>query len=238
MAAQLLVCSALAFAGWSGRPRALGVHAPHVARLVRAPVVASVGADQAQEEGTWIDGLRSGMRRGLRNISDGEPGQRGEAYVGMQVAALVIIIFGELPGVPLLRLLHLLLGPLCASTGAALAAISAFRLGSSLSPWPVPVKENVLRTTGPYALCRHPMYVGLLTLAVGCATMAQSVPRVVLSACLALLLRDKAVVEERLLRQRHGKAWDAYAASTPRFVPAAVSRLPLERVKQLWTSEP
>lgn len=233
-----LVCSALAFAPPAGvRPLVLGSRAPHALRPASAPVAASSAAERGGEEGTWVDGLRSGVRRGLSNIADGEPGQRGEAYVGITLVSLILIVFGDLPGVPLLRLLHLLLGPLCATTGASLAALAAFRLGASLSPWPVPVKDNVLRTSGPYALCRHPMYAGLLMLGLGCATMAQSVPRALLCALLGLALRAQAVVEERQLRARHGQAWDAYASATPRFIPAAVGRLPLERVRQLWRGD-
>jgi protein-S-isoprenylcysteine O-methyltransferase Ste14 len=177
------------------------------------------------------------LRRGMRNLGEGEPGKRGEAYVGIQVAALVLVIFGDLPGLPLLRLLHLLLGPLCASSGTVLAALAAFRLGASLSPWPMPVAENELQTTGVYALLRHPMYVGILFFAVGCATMARSVPRIVVACALGLLLRAQSIVEERRMRERHGKAWDAYVASTPRFVPTALDRLPLDRIKRLWSGD-
>ncbi|KAG8459413.1 hypothetical protein KFE25_013049 [Diacronema lutheri] len=220
-----------------GRPRALGSRAPAAVRQLAAPFASASKADQGATDGAWFEGLRSGVRRGLRNISDGEPGQRGEAYVGVQLLALILVVFGDLPGLPLLRLLHLILGPLCVSSGCVLVALAAFRLGSNLSPWPVPVAENVLQTTGAYAWCRHPMYVGLLVLALGCATMAQSVPRALVTVCLGLCLRAQALVEERRLRERHAKVWDSYAASTPRFIPAAFARLPLERVQRAWSGD-
>ncbi|KAJ1630246.1 hypothetical protein T492DRAFT_1004310 [Pavlovales sp. CCMP2436] len=209
---------------------------PHVVRTRHAPRRAGVLTASAPDNNAESSGWPL-LRRGMRNLSEGEPGKRGEAYVGIQVALLVLIVCGDLPGLPLLRLLHLLLGPLCASTGTVLAALGAFRLGTSLSPWSMPVAENQLQTTGIYAIVRHPIYLGFLLVAVGCATMARSVPRLVVTCALGLFLRAQSIVEERQMRERHGKAWDDYVASTPRFVPTAIDRLPLDRAKRLVSGD-
>jgi protein-S-isoprenylcysteine O-methyltransferase Ste14 len=228
---------ALAFVAPMHRPTARSVVRSRCAHAAPAVLLASPSAEKASGDSADDTGLRSFVRVGMRNLSDGEPGKRGEVYVGIQVAALILVLFGDLPGVPLLRLLHLVLGPLCATTGAVLIVSAIYRLGRSLSPWPIPVKENELQTTGAYGAMRHPMYVGLTMLAVGCATIAQSVPRIVVTALLGLLLRAQAIVEEGLMRDRHGAAWDTYAASTPQFLPAALERLPLGRVKKLWRGD-
>jgi protein-S-isoprenylcysteine O-methyltransferase Ste14 len=240
----------LAFVAPPSGPRSAPAHARPLclaARGARAraasPALSSSGGADKKAEGRPLQDARAeggflgSVRRGLRNLSDGEPGKRGEVYVGVQLAALVLVLFGDLPGLPLLRLLHLVLGPLCFFAGVVLALAAAYRLGESLSPWPIPVEGSALQTTGAYALVRHPMYVGLTLLAVGCSTLAQSVPRIIVSALLGLFLRAQAIVEETEMRKRHSDAWDAYADATPRFVPAAVARLPLEQIAQLWRGE-
>ena len=53
--------------------------------------------------------------------------------------------------------------------GGALLAAGGFSLGRGLTPLPYPRDGACLRETGPYALVRHPMYSGVLLLALGWA---------------------------------------------------------------------
>src|SRR5262245_12361134 len=81
-------------------------------------------------------------------------------------------------------------------------------------------KNERLVTTGPYAMCRHPLYalsllgglgVGLATrsIALTAATLA------VLSALYSMAIRS----EERWLRHEYGAAFDEYCARVPALLP-------------------
>jgi protein-S-isoprenylcysteine O-methyltransferase Ste14 len=81
-------------------------------------------------------------------------------------------------------------------------------------------KDSELVTSGPYALCRHPLYAlsllgGLgLGLATGSITLA-SVTLVVLAVMFSLA----ASAEERVLAERYGSKFSDYAALVPRWWP-------------------
>eukprot|EP00968_Pinguiococcus_pyrenoidosus_P006017 scaffold395_cov243-Pinguiococcus_pyrenoidosus.AAC.4 len=44
--------------------------------------------------------------------------------------------------------------------GLSLIVWACLELGPNLTPFPKPVDTNTLKTTGPYALMRHPTYTG------------------------------------------------------------------------------
>lgn len=83
-------------------------------------------------------------------------------------------------------------------------------------------KDAELVTTGPYALCRHPLYTLSLLggLGLGCATGSISLALATL-LLLGVLVRRAATAEEAFLGTRHGAAFAAYVAGTPRFWPRA-----------------
>jgi len=72
---------------------------------------------------------------------------------------------------------------------------------------------------GPFALSRHPMYLGLVALAVG-ATLATGVlANIWISVAFAIWLHYAYVLpEERFLRHQFGPGYDAYCERVPRWV--------------------
>ena len=81
-------------------------------------------------------------------------------------------------------------------------------------------KDEVLVTTGPYSLVRHPLYSlsWIAGLGLGLATRSLVLTAITL-VLLAILFWRAASAEERLLMNLHGSAFSDYAAVTPRFVP-------------------
>ena len=74
---------------------------------------------------------------------------------------------------------------------------------------------------GPYARCRHPLYLGSLVAGLGLALSTRSlVLALALPAVLAGLLVQAIRREERFLAQRHGAAWADYAARVPALWPS------------------
>ena len=81
-------------------------------------------------------------------------------------------------------------------------------------------KTRQLVTTGPYSLCRNPLYVGTLFIVAGFVVMWQSVMLAVfLVPPVLLYLYGVVPVEERVLRGRYGVEFDAYCRHTPRWIP-------------------
>ena len=103
--------------------------------------------------------------------------------------------------------------------GAALVAGGgALRLwaGMHIRPW----KGKRVVQSGPYAYCRHPLYLGSLLALLGLCAVAQNTAFVcgILALC-AGGYAVKVVVEERSLSLRFGPAWHAYRAKTPLLIP-------------------
>ena len=75
-----------------------------------------------------------------------------------------------------------------------------------------------LITTGPFAVSRNPMMLGVVAAQVG---LFMAMPSLFTLLCLAFGLWAvvaQVSVEERLLRRKHGAAYDAYVARTPRWL--------------------
>ncbi len=72
---------------------------------------------------------------------------------------------------------------------------------------------------GPYAVVRHPMYLGYWLLLLGVTLIYRTwTPLLFLVTCLASFSR-RARREERALAERFGAEWTAYAARVPMFAP-------------------
>jgi protein-S-isoprenylcysteine O-methyltransferase Ste14 len=76
-----------------------------------------------------------------------------------------------------------------------------------------------LVTSGPFAVVRHPLYVGTwLFFAASTAPYLPPAVAAVLGLAFAVVLRTIAVFEEGELERVHGDGWRRYAGAVPRFV--------------------
>lgn len=78
--------------------------------------------------------------------------------------------------------------------------------------------DHQLVKTGPYAIVRHPMYVGLAFAAWG-ALLIYFTWTTVYFACFAPLLAFRALREERALSAEFGEQWQEYCRQVPAFIP-------------------
>ena len=85
-------------------------------------------------------------------------------------------------------------------------------------------RANRLAATGPYARVRHPQYVAFVMILLGFLLQWPTLLTLVMFPILVAMYGRLAVTEEREMRERFGTEFDAYAARTPRFVPALSGR--------------
>jgi protein-S-isoprenylcysteine O-methyltransferase Ste14 len=97
-------------------------------------------------------------------------------------------------------LFHPSLGLFLMLFSALIGLVGCLTLRSSLSAFPQP-REKKLATKGLYRWMRHPMYSGLLVLALGWVFYTGSVGALAASVALWWFLKCKAALEDRMLSQ-------------------------------------
>jgi protein-S-isoprenylcysteine O-methyltransferase Ste14 len=148
-------------------------------------------------------------------------GRRGGGWVVLQVLLLAAIGacgFVSVYWPASVESFLVVLGLVAIALGAILFVVGAVALGPSLTPFPHPKARGRLHQGGIYRLVRHPVYGGLLLLALGWSLAAAPLG-LVPTALLGLLVDFKARREEEWLVERYPE-YAAYRARTPhRFVP-------------------
>ena len=86
-------------------------------------------------------------------------------------------------------------------------------------------KDEELVCDGPFALCRHPLYLGSIVGAagIGLTTLSLSLT-IALPVAIAAIAFLAARREDALLLAAHGNAWREYADSVPAFRPGGSAR--------------
>ena len=75
-------------------------------------------------------------------------------------------------------------------------------LGRNLSPFPRPINNSNLVTTGIYRFTRHPMYYSLIFISFGVFITKLSIYYLFLSTSLGLILKFKIAIEEQYLNNK------------------------------------
>jgi len=75
-------------------------------------------------------------------------------------------------------------------------------LGRNLSPFPRPINNSNLVTTGIYRFIRHPMYYSLIFISFGVFILKLSVYYLFLSISLTLIIKLKIALEEQYLKNK------------------------------------
>ena len=77
--------------------------------------------------------------------------------------------------------------------------VSIKDLGRNLSPFPRPLNNSNLVTTGIYRFTRHPMYFSLIFISIGVFIIKLSIYYLFLTIILALIIKFKIALEEKYL---------------------------------------
>lgn len=92
-------------------------------------------------------------------------------------------------------------------------------LGNALTPTPVPIAGAGLRTGGPYAWVRHPIYTSVLSVTLAALILAGTWWSWAWGAIIALFFWAKSRWEDRLLAQEYGAEWQVWAQRTGAIIP-------------------
>ncbi|WP_437203623.1 methyltransferase family protein [Planctomicrobium sp. SH664] len=106
----------------------------------------------------------------------------------------------------------------------SLLAVAFLVGGISLRLWAIASiysrKTSGLVSTGPYSLCRNPLYVGTLLIVLGYLCVWKSLTLTYLAIPVVLLYAVGVVpIEEQVMLLRHGESFRRYCAAVPRWIP-------------------
>jgi len=150
-----------------------------------------------------------------------ELGSRGEGWFLIQLAIFAGILAAGAIGPAWsggLRAVGLAVGVALMAAGAALALRGVLDLRENLTPFPKPLPDGRLVSTGSYGLVRHPIYGGLILGALGWGLATASVLAIVGAAVLAAFFDLKSRREEVWLLERY-EEYPAYRTRTRRLLP-------------------
>jgi len=103
--------------------------------------------------------------------------------------------------------------------GGWLGVTSFGALGGALTPTPVPIAGAGLRTQGPYAWVRHPIYTAVLSLTLAALILAGTWWSWAWGVIIVVFFWSKSRWEDRLLSQEYGAEWEAWAKRTGALIP-------------------
>lgn len=128
-------------------------------------------------------------------------------------------------------LTHVSPRPMDIESGSGVLLVVA---GALLRSWAAGIiqKNALLGTKGPYALARHPLYLGSFMTMIGFALVIEDKLALAAVAAVILLVYIPTIRnEERVLAQRFGEQWQAYARQTGMLFP---KRLPQLTARWEW----
>ena len=138
--------------------------------------------------------------------------------VTLQFSALIAIFLhpsiGNITYVQLVNVFGLILFV----GGAIIGLLGVVGLRHSLSIFPTPTKKAELVSSGIYKFVRHPMYTGLILIALSFIICRLSLLGVALFIGLISILIIKSSYEERMLARRFTE-YNTYRNATGRFFP-------------------
>lgn len=105
--------------------------------------------------------------------------------------------------------------------GTVILVWAIIELRNSLSVFPSPKDDSELVTTGIYSSIRHPIYAGVIMLAIGYSIFSRDFDKMIISLLIFVFFELKTAYEERRLIKRY-ENYPAYKARTGKFFPAYI----------------
>lgn len=151
-------------------------------------------------------------------------GGHGEWYVVIQIVLFILVVFGPRTGTgwpvwtsPFILVGHII-GSLLLIIGGFLAMAGMLELGKNLTAVPYPKEQATLVETGPYRIVRHPIYSGLIIVALGWAFWVHGWLTFGYVLILFVFFDVKSRREEQWLKEKFS-AYGAYQKRVRKLIP-------------------
>ena len=150
--------------------------------------------------------------------------QRGAGYVLIQVLLIGLTLFGPkgfllFPDLATSWMPYLqVLGAIICILGLLVSLLAALNLGKNLTPLPCPKGDAQLVETGLYRFVRHPIYSGVLLVALGWLLIYPYALILLYVLALLIFFEFKTRREERWLLEKF-PAYLAYRNRVKKFIP-------------------
>ena len=120
------------------------------------------------------------------------------------IISLHFFLWEFVPQKPIIQfsLLFYLVGFLIIIIALIIMLFAIKDLGRNLSPFPRPINNSNLVTTGIYRFTRHPMYYSLIFISFGVFITKLSIYYLFLSTSLVLIIKFKIALEEQYLKNK------------------------------------
>lgn len=148
--------------------------------------------------------------------------QKGWLLVVFQFTLLAVIVASSAAEFkyinrPLFPIVHYT-GVTLILIGVLLFMLVLFNFGQYMTPNPVPGDRSILKTTGFYAIVRHPMYFTVLVLITGVILYFQAFYSLVWIPAALIFLLYKIKHEENFLKKKFPE-YSEYMTRTKRIIP-------------------
>ena len=174
----------------------------------------------------WVAGALYNALHALRNASHAprertrnQPGSTALIVVAAACAGLVIVGRSHFDGLAVGALWVRVLGLAVLVASTAFTLWARFSLGTMWSMAPQVKDDHRLRTHGPYAVTRHPIYTGVLGMILGVTLLSGIGQWIVLFPVGLILFEVKVRMEEHLMLATFPDDYPRYRRQVPRLVP-------------------
>jgi protein-S-isoprenylcysteine O-methyltransferase Ste14 len=153
------------------------------------------------------------------------PGNKGVMFVTLQVILIAVFVMIPVwrPGMTdcflaQTALVRYTLSGFFAFCSLVTGVSGFWNLRNFITPFPEPVGNNDLVTSGVYSYIRHPLYSSIMLAGAAWTCYASSLSHLLMHVPAVLLFSRKAAYEEELLRSIHPE-YGRYAEEVKRFIP-------------------
>lgn len=155
---------------------------------------------------------------------------------GVYIALFGVVLYRVVPHWPSTGTVGVhVAGAIVLAVGVAICLWARATLGLMWSAVPEVRDSHELRTSGPYAWVRHPIYTGLLAMMIGTMLLAGGGVFLVVVPVTLVVFELKLRVEERLMVETFPDAYPRYRARVPQLVPYRVPRRDVQETDRSTT---
>ncbi len=180
----------------------------------------------------WVVGALYNALHTLRNASHAprertrsQPGSTALIVVAAACAGLVIVGRSHFDGLAVGALWVRILGLAVLAASTMFTLWARFSLGTMWSLAPKVKDDHRLRTHGPYAVTRHPIYTGVLGMILGATLLSGIGQWIVLFPVGLILFEVKIRMEEHLMLATFPDDYPQYRRQVPQLVPGLYALL-------------